>query len=423
MVYAAFSVVFLGCSSDRTGFDDAARSVREAVVDGRDDDGDPAVVLLFADGQPVCTASIIAPHLVLTAAHCIDTRTPERVEIGSLVGGASLDVVAAFINPEFDPTTVRGDAALLVLGSSAPVDPLPTCGAGTAYPIGTDVRVVGFGLAFTGDGSPLRKREGDMTLAAQRDGILQLAPNPSSLCHGDSGGPALVVVDGVSCVAGVTSSAANACAGNVVESDVRALAGWISQVGSKLVERHANLGERCYFDEQCAELGADCYAPPAAPDIKYCTHGCALQSDCPDSLKCVDGTCRYDVSPGEFGTPCVDDADCESGLCSSGQAGGLRSCALLCFPGQPTPAQCGNEDTCVQAADRTSVYACFQESSPSSMQPGGCRASPRPAPDGYPVCLFISACCAAIFRRRSSIRLPWGGHRWCRAPESRRDVP
>src|SRR5262245_33744645 len=53
--------------------------VRGAVIGGTGTSGDPAVVLLRGlsqDGLKAfgCTASIVAPHVAMTAAHCVDSR-------------------------------------------------------------------------------------------------------------------------------------------------------------------------------------------------------------------------------------------------------------------------------------------------------------------------------------------------------------
>ena len=48
-----------------------------AIVGGEEDPGDPAVVAIYAAssaGSALCTGEVIAPRVVLTAAHCIPDR-------------------------------------------------------------------------------------------------------------------------------------------------------------------------------------------------------------------------------------------------------------------------------------------------------------------------------------------------------------
>ena len=62
--------VFAGCSGPPEGIDDIGSS-SDPIVNGLPDNADPAVVQLNNSDHSYCTGQLIAPHVVLTAAHCL----------------------------------------------------------------------------------------------------------------------------------------------------------------------------------------------------------------------------------------------------------------------------------------------------------------------------------------------------------------
>ncbi|HLL54164.1 MAG TPA: trypsin-like serine protease, partial [Myxococcaceae bacterium] len=157
---AAFWVVLAGCSG-ASAPDEAFATSHRPVVNGALDDGDPAVLALLgrrtrcAKEEPMllCTGTLIAPRVVLTAAHCLQIfgeEGPYEVYLGGRVGadgGRAALVVAARRHPRFDPVSHEHDLALLRLAEPLPVS-LPALPAGAspeALAVGQEVRVVGFG--------------------------------------------------------------------------------------------------------------------------------------------------------------------------------------------------------------------------------------------------------------------------------------
>lgn len=176
-----------------------------------------------------CGGVAIAPHTVLTAAHCFGREAlgvsdwrqlPDlRVIAGrtDLAGtaGQELPLGGVWVNPGFDPATNAGDIAVITLASDLPgdaviamadpADPKP-------YQAGTEARVYGWGDT-TGHGSYSNTlRTAPVTVFA--DTVCQKAYPGSTdgtyvaasmmcagavgggrdACQGDSGGP-LVVAD------------------------------------------------------------------------------------------------------------------------------------------------------------------------------------------------------------------------------------
>ena len=90
-----------------------------------------------------CTGTVVAPRIVLTAAHCVESiekgtiTRPSKYALTTSVADPrragkanTFHVVANHVFPGFDPGIVHGDAAILVLDRLTTAPPIPLAGAG-----------------------------------------------------------------------------------------------------------------------------------------------------------------------------------------------------------------------------------------------------------------------------------------------------
>jgi secreted trypsin-like serine protease len=202
----------------------------QALRAGQIDENDAAIVAVntldvdcLRAGALACTGTLIAPDVVLTAAHCVGEYPPEafgvlagaladpgRGPLGAGLDGSFFRVIGVRVHPLFDPATFAHDLALLRLDGAAPAPPLPRLeGLLDEALVGATARVVGFG--FADEGPVGAKRQGTVELTAITERELVYKGAPSMTCSGDSGGPVLLTIAGVERLVGVTSRGDAAC--------------------------------------------------------------------------------------------------------------------------------------------------------------------------------------------------------------------
>jgi secreted trypsin-like serine protease len=213
----------------------------------------------------VCSGTVVAANVVLTAGHCAEnaaTGTPHPTsEIEVVTGTANLAhpagaqvsaVSQVMINPGYDPSTRSGDAALLVLATPTTAPPVSIASDAddlTAYAPGVFGLLAGWGTA-EGAVLPSRLQWGGTVVqspaycgvAAQTLGltfdqgaqlcVLDAPTDADSPCEGDSGGPLLVQTDQGLQETALISTVQSACDSTQPGflTATAPLAGWISNV-------------------------------------------------------------------------------------------------------------------------------------------------------------------------------------------------
>jgi V8-like Glu-specific endopeptidase len=179
-----------------------------------------------------CTATLVAPATVVTAAHCVLDDDNDAYALSALrfsIGedaaspSATFTPTALHVHSGYDPDvdTAAGDVAVLELDPArselAAVTPLPfNCGALPSSGFtGTSVQTVGYGCTDTDCDSDISRRywaKEKVTALSTSDFTVD-GGGVSGVCFGDSGGPALwQMSDGVVRVVGTLSWGYEPCA-------------------------------------------------------------------------------------------------------------------------------------------------------------------------------------------------------------------
>ena len=197
-------------------------SVAQAVIGGTDDRGplSRATVMVLSSQPSICSGIVVAPDVVLTAAHCVTGPADHRVHFRVPGGDAVLiEPAAKAVHQGYDAKAIQGrrhsiDLALVRLPEPLPERFRTATLSSRALPLGEALRLGGYGLTREGDGRSAGTFRMTTLQAVEPFGpsrILVWASDPGRLdggvgagaCRGDSGGP--MVREGATAILGVIS--------------------------------------------------------------------------------------------------------------------------------------------------------------------------------------------------------------------------
>lgn len=156
-------------------------STRETVIAGSVSWAHPEIGAISG-----CTATLVAPEVVVTAAHCLSyrsTRSPGNYGAFTIYRSASERLsyrIELYVS--FGTGLGRDDVALLRLAEPVPPEVATPARLAAAEPArGTRMSIWGFGCTSRGAGTDWQKRHYDFLEGSGTD----------NLCPGDSGGPVM----------------------------------------------------------------------------------------------------------------------------------------------------------------------------------------------------------------------------------------
>jgi len=352
--YLALAMAFtaMSCAPSRE-LDHATRS--DAVLNGTAAPGENQVFLLdlrYDNGNAgICSAVLISPRVLLTAAHCADPafesgatsmtiKATNKPDDSMLMMSDMIPVTMSARHPMWNAGSPNSDYDLaLLLLMTAPTNATPAARVSAlGNPVGQQLKIVGYGRSSSDPATSGTRRSTTLPVTAATSATLSYGDGTYGICLGDSGGPSFIGAN----VAGIHSRGSGSTCGNGVDIRVDAFASFIDAFVT------ANDPATCAADGRCA---SGCTSPD--PDCP-----CAADGTCNSTCGATDPDCRC-VANGMCGASCgAMDPDCCGADGSCDAACGTADPDCRCIANSMCGAGCGTTDPDCCGMDGTCDTAC-----------------------------------------------------------------
>ncbi len=341
--------------------DDSLETTAGAISGGYNDFDTHGVVGLVSfggGGLGICSGTLIAPNVVLTAQHCIARVSNEvggGVQCGTTGFGTKYNAqsmrvttwaqmtqnpesykqVREIVVPPGSSTFCGNDIALMILSDrveaseATPITPRVDSALVAETPwvsaAGEGYSAVGYGnVNGAGQGSGQRRRRDNLQVTCVHEQCPAYAVDANEwvgetgVCQGDSGGPA---IDEAGRVVGVASRGGANC-GTPVYGSVAAWGDWIIEVTTRAANEDGVEPPRWALGWPTDPVY---YAPVGGPcenngdcegfcSFGECTRACTELATCPFGWSCEGSRCKREP----IGDVCGVDEDCTTGMCRDG---------------------------------------------------------------------------------------------------------
>lgn len=241
------AAAMMGCTAETAAVEDEhVEQSESSIINGAETSSFPGIVALYgvkpgATGGSLCTASVVAPTVLLTAAHCVaPSVVGHGLEFKALLGhtladpaspSPRIDVKEVHWDQQFDAQALTNGHDIAVAILAQPVNITPLRINRSSLPSLSKARLVGYGLndgkAQTGAGIkrtaevPVRSVDTKFVVTGSWFG--------TTMCSGDSGGPVLATIDGKETIIGVNSYGFVQCLGTGSSTRVDSYLSFIDQ--------------------------------------------------------------------------------------------------------------------------------------------------------------------------------------------------